>query len=66
MKIKSKIMHKHHSIPVGKSIETIDWHLQNLWNEGFKTIVMLTPKEHIKHHKKHGFHKFSSVTKKAG
>ena len=55
-----KRMHKHHTLPVGASIETIDWHLKHLFSGGFHVIKMLTPKQHIKHHKKHGYEKFSN------
>jgi hypothetical protein len=64
MRVKAKIKHKHHTLPVGASIQTIDWHLRNLWNEGYKTIIMLTPREHVEHHKKYGFEKFSDFKDK--
>ena len=40
--------HKHHTIPVASNI---DWHLKNLFNDGFKTIVEMNAQEHINHHK---------------
>lgn len=58
--VSMKKLHKHHSLPVGKSIESIEWHLNNLWNDGWKTIIMLTPKQHKRWHKKNGYEKFSN------
>lgn len=42
---------QHHTIPVS---DNIDWHLTNLWNEGFKTIISITQKQHMNIHKKKG------------
>lgn len=51
----------HHSLPVAYNIETIDWHLQNLFSnsptgyQGFKTIEEVTQKEHEEIHKRIGY-----------
>lgn len=48
----------HHTIPVAElGIEGIDWHLKHLFNapdgyEGFKTIKIVTQKEHLTIHAK--------------
>jgi len=49
--MKLKRLHKHHTIGFD-SVEKVDWHLANLWNEGFKVIRELTPKQHRSHHVK--------------
>lgn len=41
---------KHHTIPVGMSIEHIDWHLRHLWDDGWKTIREVSVKEHKEIH----------------
>lgn len=40
-----KRMHKHHTIGFA-TIEAIDWHLRNLFADGWQTQVELTPKAH--------------------
>lgn len=49
--------HKHHTIPVGTSIENLQWHLDHLFDSdsgfsGWQTIIEMTPLEHSNHHKK--------------
>jgi ABC-type nickel/cobalt efflux system permease component RcnA len=44
-------IHKHHTIGF-ENIESIDWHLRNLWDGGWQVIIELTPAKHKKHHKK--------------
>ena len=44
-------VHKHHTIPFD-SVYLIDWHLRNLWSGGFETLIDMTAKQHIRHHKR--------------
>lgn len=48
-KPKLKRLHKHHTIGFD-SLEKVNWHLANLWDGGYHTIIELTPKQHRKHH----------------
>ena len=43
------IKHYHHTIGFD-TIEKINWHLANL-QDGWKTLIVMTKKEHIRHHK---------------
>lgn len=45
-----KAYHAHHTLPVGKSVVHIDWHLRNLWDEGYKTVKEVTKGEHLESH----------------
>jgi hypothetical protein len=38
--------HKHHTIGF-ETIDKIDWHLKNLWSEGFKTLIDIDAEKHL-------------------
>lgn len=44
--------HAHHTIPVGESLEALEWHLKHLPDVGWTTIKEMPAKKHTKMHAK--------------
>ncbi len=52
MRPMSKVkVHGHHTISF-ESMEKIEWHLANLWDGGYKTVIDMPKHKHIKLHAK--------------